>query len=293
MRRVQRVKAGMVLAVLAAALTSSAFAQEYTIAPQDILDISVLGEPGLSGLFPVSPDGKIALPLAGQVTASGLTLPQLTQKLSAELRQYVRDPQVTISVRQTAPHRRLVYLVGQVTKPGAYEMEDGWTIAGLVAVAGGPTPAAALPRVLIVRKDTTVPVNLEKLLVEGDPSANVSLEPGDVVIVPETTERIVVMGAVAKPGPYIFKPGDRIVDVLSLAGGPSGDAVINEVGVIRQTGAAKPIVTPVNLEKFYKDGDMSQNIPLRSGDIVYVPQRAGINWSTVLSGLGFLVYLIK
>ncbi len=290
MRLARGAKTGIVLGVLLIALASSGFAQEYTIRPGDIVDISVLGEPAVSGTATVSPDGEIMLPMAGVIPAAGLTLSQLTQKIKEQLRQFVRDPQVTVSIR--ASHRQYAYVLGQIAHPGAYEIDKGWTVSQLVAVAGGPTNEAALARTLVMRKEKTIPFDLEQVLIEGNASADVSLESGDVVIVPETKNRVLVMGGVQKPGPYMFRAGDRVVDVLSAAGGLTPKASMKDIGVIRQQGQ-KPAVTPINLNKFYKDGDLTQNIVVQPRDIVYVPERSGVDWASILGGLATSFLLFK
>lgn len=287
----------LVLGLMLLVFPTPALPQEYTVGPGDVLEVSVVGEPIVSGSVTVNPDGNIVMPLIGQIPVNGLTLPKVTDKITAALKDYVRDPHVVVAIRQASPRRQFAYLLGQVARPGVYEMQEGWTVAELIAVAGGPAPAAALSRSFILRKTETIPVNLEQLLIEGNPSANAPLSSGDLVIVPETKSRVVIMGAVAKPGPYLLKSGDRVVDVLSNAGGPTQNAGTHEIGIIRQK-ESKPTVTPVNLEKFYKSGDMSQNLALEPGDIIYVPEKArGLDWGTVLQTLGGLVfpliYLIK
>ncbi len=278
MRGTRRVEAGIVLGVLLIALALPAFAQEYTIRPGDILDISVLGEPSVSGVATVTPDGKLVLHMAGEIPAAGRTLPQLTQMITEELRQFVRDPQVAVSIRSS--RRLFAYALGRVARPGAYEIERGWTISQLVAQAGGPAPEAALARTVVMRRDQTIPVDLEKLIVGGNASANFSLEPDDVVLVPETKERVLIMGQVQKPGAYPVKAGDRLIDALGAAGGLTPNASAYEVGVIRRQGE-KSTVTRVNLNKFYKNADTTQNIVLKPDDIVFVPEK-GVDWSTLL-----------
>jgi len=261
--------------------------QPYTIGPGDVLDVSVIGE--WTGPVMVNPDGKIMIPLVGEVAVAGLTLPEVTEKVTMELKKFIRDPKVMIGIRQTASRKQFVYLLGQVPRPGAYEMQKGWTVAELIAVAGGTAPGAALPHALVLRKDATIPVDLQQLLIEGNASANVSLEAGDVVIVPETKNRVVVMGGVLKPGPYLFRDGDHVVDALSAAGGPTPKAVLSDVGVVRLEGQ-KTAVKPVNLDKFYKSGDAAQNVPLQPGDVVYVPER-GMNLWEYLASLSNAAYL--
>jgi protein involved in polysaccharide export with SLBB domain len=217
----------------------------------------------------------------------------VTDKIAAALKDFIREPQVVVAIRQASPRRQFAYLLGQVARPGAYEMQDGWTVAELVAVAGGPTSGAALSRAFIVRKSETIPVNLEQLLDSGNPSANATLSSGDLVIVPETKSRVVIMGQVAKPGPYGIKAGDRVVDVLSSAGGPTQGARTDEIGIIRQKDS-KPVVTPINLDKFYKSGDLSQNLTLEPGDVIYVPTKAGVNWAQILGSFVFpIIWLLK
>jgi polysaccharide biosynthesis/export protein len=276
---------GLLLLVVAA----PANAQEYKVGPGDVLDIVVLGEPSATGPFAVGPDGTITLAMGGHVPVAGLTLPQVTDKVLAALKEYIKDPQVVVSLRQAALRREFVYLVGQVGKTGAFEMPAGRTVGELIALAGGYTPGAALTQAMIIRKDATIRVDLEKVLLEGDASANAALESGDLVIVPEVKSRVVVMGQVTKPGSYYLKSGDRLIDVLSAAGFPTKDANITEIGVIRP-GAGKPTVTPVDLNKF-KNGDTNQNVSLQSGDIIYVPERGktlGDYFQSILSVLPFV-----
>ena len=281
----------VVCGLLIAAVLPPVSAQEYTASPGDLLTISVLGESEVSGPVTVSPSGTITLQLVGEIPVGGLTLPQITDKLTTALKAYIKDPQVVVTIKQTADKKDFVYLLGQVGKPGAYAMPDTWTVAELIAVAGGPTPGANLPKAMILRKNTTIPVDLEALLVDGNASANVPLQKGDVVIVPETKNKVVVMGAVTKPGPYLFRDGDKVVDVLSAAGGPAPKAVVSNIGVVRRDGD-KPVVMPVNLDKFYKDGDAKQNVALQPGDVVYVPEKKTFDWGSILSGLNNIGYLL-
>jgi len=276
---------------------------EYTVVNGDVLNISVLGEPEVSGSFAVAPDGSITLQLVGPIQAAGFTLAQLTSRLTEALKKYIREPQVAIALGQTGP-RPLVYLLGQVNHPGAFPMQPGWTVAALIASAGGTTGAAALSRAFLMRAAQTLPVDLEQLLVDGNTSANLPLQAGDVVVVPETKARVLLMGGVARPGPYLIQPGDHLVDVLSVAGGTTQGAQIKDIGVIRQVpatagaavpaGAApiagpagatgtKPVVTQVDLSDFYKNGNAKQNVALQDGDVIYVPPTSGgVNWQAVL-----------
>ena len=285
--------AALVLGLVLMTIVPPTKAQDYTVGPGDALDISVLGEWNAPAV--VDPDGKIVIPLAGEIPVAGLTLPQVTEKVTVVLKPFIRDPQVMVSIRQAANRKQFVYLLGQVLHPGAYEIpgyevQKQWTVAELIAVAGGPLPGAALPKAIVMRKDTSIPVDLEQLIVEGNASANVSLNAGDVVIVPESKNKVVVMGGVVKPGPYLFREGDHVVDVLSAAGGPTPKAMLSNIGVVRLEGA-KPSVKPVNLDKFYKSADAAQNVTLQAGDVVYVPEQGGMGFGELLGSLNGLAYI--
>jgi polysaccharide biosynthesis/export protein len=296
MPRMRNVAIGLMPFLVMALLPTPAFPQEYLIGPGDLLEVSVVGESLVTGPVTVGPDGNIVMPLAGQVSVQGLTLSQATDKITTALKAYIREPQVVVALRQSSPRRQFAYLLGQVARPGVYEMQPGWTVAELVAVAGGPGGSAALSRAFILRQSQTIPVDLEKLLVDGDTSANLPLVSGDLVIVPETKSRVVLMGLVGKPGSYMIRQGDRVVDLLSNAGGPVGNADTQQIGIIRQKDS-KPTVTTVNLDKFYKSGDLSQNPTLEPGDVIYVAKRGGIDWGQIISMMGGLVfpilYLVK
>ena len=120
-----------------APIATAPAALEYTISPGDMLNVSVLAEPEVSGTFAVAPDGTIMLQLVGQIHVSGLTLPQLSDKLTHALKKYIRKPQVAVSIQQSATRQQFVYLLGQVNHPGAYPMQTGWTVAALMATPGG------------------------------------------------------------------------------------------------------------------------------------------------------------
>lgn len=279
MRGTQGMAAGLALALILSIGLSPALSQEqpYTVGPGDVLDVAVLGEPEVSGTLVVNPDGNLMVPMVGEVSVTGLNVEQITAKLTTEFRKLIKEPRVKVSVRETAINRQLVYVLGQVIKPGVYSMQRGWTVADLLATAGGPVPQAAATQAMIMRKSTTITVDLQKLLVDGNAEANVALEAGDVVIVPETKNRVALMGEVIKPGPYQFRPGDHVIDALSAAGGLTLRAVPAEIGIIRKDGG-KTTVTHVDLSKFYKDGDSAQNVALQPGDVVYVPAKHGADW---------------
>ena len=267
-------------------VTPPAPGAEYVLGPQDVLDVTVFGEADLTRTVTVRPDGKISFPLIGELLVAGLTTLQVTEKLTTALKVYVKNPRVTVTLSATRPD--FVYLVGQVLHPGAYELRTGWTVMEAIAQAGGLTPRAALRKASLIRRGTnqTVPLDLERIVVKADQSANVALQGGDVILVPEFLNRVLVWGNVRNPGPYDLNEGARVLDALLAAGGPDPKAGMESVGVIRQTADGKRVVAAtVNVNRILKSGDESQNILLQHADIVYVPQSNRVTWQDILSYL--------
>lgn len=264
---VRLVAAAMVLCVVA--LTPIRLsAQEYAARIGDVLDIVVVGEADLSRVVTVTPEGNIFLPLVGDVHVAGLTIRQIEERLMLAFKRFLKDPKILVTFRQTMTDKEFVYVLGQVTRPGPYEYRRGWTVAELLAMAGGPTTRAALRRGVILRRATAIPVDLEKL-VAGDVSENRELVSGDVLVVPEISERerVLVLGEVARPGYQDLKEGDRVIDVITRAGGPTLKAAPEDIYVLRNGSALR-----ANLETFLRDGDVSQNMLMEAGDVVHMPE---------------------
>ena len=156
------------------------------IGPDDVLRFSVWGNPDLSDEVLVRPDGKISLPLIGDVQAAGLTPEQLRQTVTTGLERLVTNPAVTIQV--TATNSRQVYAVGQVARPGVYQLTGSMTVLQLLAAAGGLTDFARKNAVVITRHVDGKSINIRfdyAAFVRGEQlEQNILLMPGDVVVVP-------------------------------------------------------------------------------------------------------------
>jgi polysaccharide export outer membrane protein len=157
----------------------------YVIGASDVVIVSVLKEPTLSSSLLVRPDGMISMPLLGDVKASGKTPLQLADEVTAKLKKYIQDPNVTIVLSQM--NSKKVYLIGEVGKPGPVDLTSGMTLLQAVATAGGLTPYANSKKIYILRtengKQQKIPVQY-KLALKGDGSLNLILNPGDTIVVP-------------------------------------------------------------------------------------------------------------
>jgi polysaccharide export outer membrane protein len=276
----------LLVLLLAAGPLSPAGAQgqDYLLGPGDVLLITVLGESDLSRTVTVRSDGKISLPLVGEVQVIGLTTSQVAERLTTALRVYLKRPQVTITLSQG--RAEFIYLVGQVRNPGAYQMGTGWTALEAITNAGGVTEKAALKRATVVRRTSpqAIPLDLERLIRGGDRAADLPLTAGDVIFVPLFENRVMVWGNVRSPGFYDVNEGARVLDALAMAGGPATKAALGNVGVIRQVDGQRKVVAVVDVNKILSGAaDQAANIALQHADIVYVPQDNRVTWQDVLS----------
>lgn len=184
---------------------------------------------------------------------------------------------------------------GKVKQPGTYQIKDGDTLVTALTLAGGPLPEAALSRVTIQREGL-VPetVNLAPALLEGNMAYDVPVKAGDLVIVPESTARIAVLGFVNQPGYYTLIDGKPITlsDAISMAKGSENKrGGMTAVAVLRTEGGKQQRST-YNLQKFLKGGDLAQNPLIKNGDIVFVPETKRMNWDLLLQALSSVGALI-
>lgn len=159
----------------------------YVIGNDDVLAINVWKEVDLTRSVPVRSDGKISLPLVGEVQATGKTPSQLEQSLTERLKSYVTDPEVTVMVEQVKSKK--VNILGQVGKPGSYALSLAPTIVDAIAAAGGFKEFAKQKGVYVLRKsqdgkETRIPFNYKSFIKGQGSAVNVPLESGDTVIVP-------------------------------------------------------------------------------------------------------------
>ena len=158
----------------------------YVIGAQDVLDISVWKEPEVSRVVPVRPDGKISLPLLNDVQAAGLTPAQLAAQITESLKKYVTSPQVTVIV--TTINSQRVYILGEVTRPGAFPMLPGMTVMQALSSAGGFTPFAKMKSIYVLRaengKKVKYPFNYKEAIAGKNSEQDILLKAGDTIVVP-------------------------------------------------------------------------------------------------------------
>ena len=157
----------------------------YVIGPSDVVIVTVLKEPTLSGTLLVRPDGMISMPLLGDITASGMTPRQLSDDIAVRLKKFIQDPNVTVVLSQI--NSKKVYLIGEVGKVGPVEMTPGMTLLEAISSAGGLSQYANSRKIYILRTEgqthQRIPVRYKQAL-KGDSTCNLIVKPGDTIIVP-------------------------------------------------------------------------------------------------------------
>ena len=162
----------------------------YRIGPGDVLQVFVWRNAELTTSVPVRPDGKISTPLVDDMVAVGKTPSQLARDLESVLGEYIRSPQVNIIVSEPASVFSQVKVIGEVEKPQSIPFRKGMTVLDAVLAAGGLSKFAAGNRAHLVRtengKERQLPVRIEDLVNRGELKYNVPMEPGDILLIPQS-----------------------------------------------------------------------------------------------------------
>jgi len=159
----------------------------FVIGADDVLAVSVWKEPEVSRVIPVRTDGKISLPLVGELQASGQTPRQLEQKISTKLLSYISEPEVTVIVQEIKSQK--FNILGRVTHPGSYPLTNTMTVLDAIALAGGFRDFARQKSIYVLRPNpdgshTRLPFNYKDVIKAKNPVQNVTLEPHDTVVIP-------------------------------------------------------------------------------------------------------------
>ena len=175
---------------VAATASSSAsdgnMAESYRIGPEDVLEISVWRNEAISRSVPVRPDGRISLPLVNEVQAAGYTPSELRTHLTKLLSEYIPSPEVSIIVREVNNYR--VFVIGEVARPGRYQLRSATSVLEVIALVGGLTQFASRSRLFVLRTEGNgqkrIPFNYNKAVAADGEQENFQLQPGDMLIVP-------------------------------------------------------------------------------------------------------------
>ncbi len=249
---------------------------EYKIGAQDLLDISVFGLKELNRTVRVSEEGKISLPLLGEVHVEGLTKTGLEKRLSQLLEEkYLQNPQVTVFIKEYQSRR--VFMLGAVKAPGPYELLGRQTLLQLISQAGGLTTDAG-DEIMVIRQlqdgtNKSFRISIEDLILKGDIDLNISLEPNDIVNIPaDKAVYVYVFGQVNKPGALEVKKSNipTLLRAIAQAGGFSDRASKSGVIIKRVDQEGKEVQIKVNVKDIIKG--KRKDIQLEENDVIFVPE---------------------
>ncbi len=252
-----------------------AFIKAYKIGPGDLLELKVFELDQLSQTVRVSEDGAIVLPLIGRIQAEGLTQEGIVKRITDLLKEkYVKDPQVTIFIKEYKSNQ--VAVLGAVKAPGSYELVGRKNLLQIISMAGGFTEDA-MNTIYVLRQDgevsRTVPIDLRDLVINGNQSLNIQIEPNDVINIPIDKEiRVFVMGRVTRPGAVKFKLSERttLLQAIADAGGLAEGAKKGGVVITRKDRSGKESKIRVSLRDILSG--RKKDLVLEEGDIVFVPE---------------------
>jgi polysaccharide export outer membrane protein len=276
----------------------------YKIAIGDLLQISAPGisEIGASREVIVAPDGRISLPLVGQILASGLTLVQLETRLKQSLDKFYLKPGITVGLLRVNIER-FVNVVGPGDKSGRIPMKDGWRVLDALAAAGSvPTERLEFFKIELLRGANRIPLDLKELIRSKSAAQNQVLKEDDTILITaidEAKRTITVSGFVQKTGQVLLPSDGSLATVISNSGGflPTADRASVQIeregatitvdltkldqGIVKETlQIGDKIFVPENKKRYYV-----QNLGGKSGEAMY-PDDRKVRLSEVLANAG-------
>ena len=258
---------------------------EYRVGPLDLLEVSShLGDKVTMTPVTVDGRGRISYSFVDNLQVSGLTPTQIDQELTKRLAQFIRNPRVHVQVKEF--RSKAASVMGELSSirsstygkaaSGRIYLQGKTYLTDLIALGGGYTVDADIKNIKLIRGGDTYLINLFDIIEKADENQNVIIDDKDVVNIPELPqfgERVYVLGEVNYQGIYPLKDAQDLLGALSLAGNSTRLAKEENTLIVRGYGEGKkPLVMMTDLKALLRKADLSQNIKLSNGDLVYVPR---------------------
>lgn len=250
--------AGLVLLVLPVC------AQQYIVGEGDVLKITIYNEDDLQQTVRVDGDGAIVVSFLGKVPVKGLTVTQVSEKLAKLYADgYLVEPQVSVFIEDFKSQKATI--LGQVAKPGLYEIRQHTSFLEFISTAGGLTPDAGGVAVIkrkhgASEKEQVINVDLKQLIEKGDAALNIPIEPGDNIYI-QKAQMVYVTGEIKKPGVYKCEDDITVIKVITLAGGFTEKAATTRVKIIRKSAGAEQVLENIKMDYI-----------VQQDDVVFVPE---------------------
>jgi len=258
---------------------------EYRVGPLDVLEISShVGEKVNTTTITVDARGRISYSFLDDIEVAGLTSSQIDGLLTRKLGGYVRHPRVRVLVKdfnsksatisgEFSILRSTTY--GTRAASGRINLKGKTTLMDLIAYGGGYTVDADIKNAKLIRQGRSYLINIYDIIERGDQAQNIIVDNGDVVNIPELPrfgERVYVMGEVNGQGIYPLEDAQDLLAAIALAGNTTRTAKEENTLIVRGYEPGKPpLVMMANLKNLFRQADLSQNIRLKDGDLIYVP----------------------
>jgi polysaccharide export outer membrane protein len=299
MRKYMPMKRIILTLVLLLLVPIATIAGDYVIGEGDGLDITVWGVRDLNASVKVRPDGKITIPGLGEVIASGFTPKELQLDLAERLKELVKNPIVTVTVREITNSR--VYIFGSGVQPGVVDLNRRTTLLQLLCTIGTPpspvagtgAAASAAPsrgagasggqtgvsgripdfkKAYVLRNGKKVKEDFTRLFINGEVGEDILIESNDAIFIPQLPDsNIYVLGAVTAPRSIEFREGMTVMEAILECGGFTRFAKQNDTVIYRKENG-KDTSIEVKAKNLVNDADLSQNIKLKPGDYVIVKE---------------------
>ncbi len=278
---IEKLSTGALMSKEDLALIEESSQPVYRIGSGDVVRVEVFGRPEVSGKHIVGPDGKIAIPLVGELSLADQTREEARTLVEERLRTFFTKPFVSLIVDEYTSNQ--VTVLGRVERAGVQKFVHSPTLAEVLAGAGAMPildKQATLTRCAIMRgRDKLIWVDLKALL-NGDPAYNLRMKKGDIVFIPDSSDTsIYVLGQVGKPGSYRLTPRMTVLDAIAQAGGPTENAKPEKIGLYRAGSNTTEIISFAELINPAR----RMNYALEDGDVLFVPT----------SGLGEFGYFMR
>jgi polysaccharide export outer membrane protein len=272
--------------------------EEYQLGKGDEINVNFSGRPEMQAKLVVGPDGRITLPLAGDLLVAGLTRPTAAKAIESALADYYTNLTVQVTVTKYTANR--VLLLGAVDHPGSFAFDGTPTLLEVLARGGveaGPNKSGSTPdvnqipeRCAIYRgTDQVVWVELRAMMEAGNALADLRLRRDDVVYVPSTSERFIsVLGEVQHPGAIPLAFNSTLASILAQAGGITNQAGSNpHIQIVDPASGSSRVFSMKDM----LDPVKSRELTLRPGEIIFVPKSGFSRATYVLERLSPLVSL--
>jgi polysaccharide export outer membrane protein len=246
-------------------MSQYAFAQDYIVGEEDIIKITVYDHPDLTTTARVSGDGMINFPLIGSVSVQGLTVDEISGKMSRLLSDgYLVDPHVSVFIEEFKSKKTII--MGQVKNPGIYALSGHTTFLELLSKAGGLTKDAGEKAIVKRRTGPTeedeniIVIDLGRLVEEGDTSLDIALMDNDNIYIVKAGV-FYITGEVRKPDAYKYEEGTTVIKAVTMAGGFTDKASTSRARIIRKVEGKEQIIEKVEMDE-----------PILQDDIIVVPE---------------------